>query len=512
MTTSTTTTIAYGFLLVGVGVAIIFASSIFMLPPLPNQFAYGSTFPGENGKIAFARTIEGGRWEIFVMNADGTGETRLTNNPAFDGHPDWSPDGEKIAFERDFDEIYVMNAADGSGQTRLTTGEAPSWSPDGEKIAFARGDIYVMNADGTGETRLTNSPTFDGYPDWSPDGEKIAFTRTVGDNYEIFVMNADGTGQTRLTNNTGLIHDLHPSWSPDSEKIAFDSSRDVNDEIFVMNADGTGQTRLTRGATIDRYHWYPDWSPDGEKIAFTVSNDRTASNEIYVMNADGTGQTRLTGTSVTTSGGFHPSWSPPPPQEDTTPPILTVPEDMVVEATSEQGAEVTYTVTAQDNVDGNATLEEDGTTVTQDDVGGNITMSCDPPSGSVFPIGNTTVECTATDEAGNEGTESFTVTVNPLPSPPTPIPKQVIDELISTIQNLDDDNVPQSVKTSLIALLEEVSNILSDDNPNNDESACGTLDALINQVNANERSDTLTADEADELRTQAEDIMNQLDC
>ena len=356
MTTSTTTTIAYGFLLVGVGVAIIFASSIFMLPPLPNQFAYGSTFPGENGKIAFARTIEGGRWEIFVMNADGTGETRLTNNPAFDGHPDWSPDGEKIAFERDFDEIYVMNAADGSGQTRLTTGEAPSWSPDGEKIAFARGDIYVMNADGTGETRLTNSPTFDGYPDWSPDGEKIAFTRTVGDNYEIFVMNADGTGQTRLTNNTGLIHDLHPSWSPDSEKIAFDSSRDVNDEIFVMNADGTGQTRLT-------------------------------------------------GTSVTTSGGFHPSWSPPPPQEDTTPPILTVPEDMVVEATSEQGAEVTYTVTAQDNVDGNATLEEDGTTVTQDDVGGNITMSCDPPSGSVFPVGDTEVECSATDEAGNTGTE-----------------------------------------------------------------------------------------------------------
>jgi hypothetical protein len=101
--------------------------------------------------------------------------------------------------------------------------------------------------------------------------------------------------------------------------------------------------------------------------------------------------------------------------------------------------------------------------------------------------------------------------------PPTPIPtpKQAIDKLISTIQNLDDDdNVPQSVKTSLIAALKQVSDILSDDNPNNDNSACGKLGAFINQVNAAERrDDTLTADQADELRTQAEDIRDVLlDC
>jgi hypothetical protein len=89
-------------------------------------------------------------------------------------------------------------------------------------------------------------------------------------------------------------------------------------------------------------------------------------------------------------------------------------------------------------------------------------------------------------------------------------PAEIIDELISTIQNLD--QVPQNVKTSLISLLEEVSNILNDNNPNNDESACGTLDTLIDQLNLNERSDTLTADEADELTTQAEDIRNELDC
>jgi hypothetical protein len=186
-----------------------------------------------------------------------------------------------------------------------------------------------------------------------------------------------------------------------------------------------------------------------------------------------------------------------------------------VDATSEQGAEVTYNVLAEDDRDGNATLEEDGS-ITQDEVGGNITISCEPASGSEFPVGDTEVECSATDEAGNTGTESFTVTVNPPPSPPPiPTPKQVIDELISAIQNLDDDNVPQSVKTSLTAVLKQVSTTLSDNNPNNDESAaCGRLGAFINQVNAAaERRDRLTAHQADDLRTQAEDIRNKLsDC
>ena len=180
----------------------------------------------------------------------------------------------------------------------------------------------------------------------------------------------------------------------------------------------------------------------------------------------------------------------------------------VVEATSEDGAQVKYTVTARDNVDGNATLQEDGKTVTQDNVGGNITISCDPPSGSTFPVDDTQVECSATDEAGNTGRASFMVTVNP---PPTPA--QAIDKLISDVQNLD-DNVPQSVKTSLTAPLKEASHILNDNNPNKDKAACGKLSAFINQINANERRGTLTADQADDLRTQAEEIRDVLllDC
>ena len=92
-------------------------------------------------------------------------------------------------------------------------------------------------------------------------------------------------------------------------------------------------------------------------------------------------------------------------------------------------------------------------------------------------------------------------------SPPSPA--QLIDKLISTIQNLN-DNVPENVKTSLTAALKQMSNILTDNNPNNDESACGWFGAFINQVDANERRDTLTAERADDLRIQAEDIRDTL--
>jgi dipeptidyl aminopeptidase/acylaminoacyl peptidase len=126
-------------------------------------------------KIAFNSYRDGNGAEIYVMNADGTGQTRLTNNNAqVDSYPDWSPDGTKIAFYTDRDggndEIYVMNA-DGSNPTRLTnnpdTDAYPDWSPDGTKIAFFSGnDIYIMNADGSGETNISNNPYTDLDADW----------------------------------------------------------------------------------------------------------------------------------------------------------------------------------------------------------------------------------------------------------------------------------------------------------------------------------------------------------
>jgi hypothetical protein len=262
-------------------------------------------------RIAFDSTRDG-NYEIYVMNADGTNQTRLTNNSAIDARASISADGNRIAFGSNRDgnyEIYVMNA-DGSGQIRLTNNLAddfiPNFSPDGSKIAFesvrdGNFEVYVMNADGTNQTRLTNNLTRDGNPAFSPDGSKIAFESSREGNSEIYVMSADGSGQTRLTNNPA--EDGDPFFSPDSSRIAFETNRDGDFwEIYVMNVDGSGLTRLTNNTAHDTD---PFFSPDGSKIAFETNRDG-GFYEIYVMNADGTGQTNL---SNSPEHDFSPSWS-----------------------------------------------------------------------------------------------------------------------------------------------------------------------------------------------------------
>jgi Tol biopolymer transport system component/N-acetylneuraminic acid mutarotase len=262
-----------------------------------------------SGKIAFSSSRDGNN-EIYLMNADGSSPSNLTNHGADDQWGRWSPDGTKILFRSNRNagsngnDLYVVNT-DGSGLTNLTTGatgddDRASWSPDGTKIAFDYGSgtaqIYTMNADGSGRTQLT-STGLNSAPVWSPDGSKIAFASNRSGNGEIWVMNADGSNPQNLSNNPA--GEWVPSWSPDGSKIAFASQRDGASEIYVMNADGTGQTNLTNSAGWDDEPW---WSPDGTKIVWNNAG------EVFTMDANGGNKTNITNHAAADGG---PTWDTP---------------------------------------------------------------------------------------------------------------------------------------------------------------------------------------------------------
>jgi TolB protein len=181
-----------------------------------------------DGRIAFITfTLDfGPGGDLWIMNADGNNRQLVYSSTGVTGawYPWVSPDGTEIAFTDDSDgddEIYVIDVG-GINLQQLTNNTAQdygaNWSPDGSKIVFARerpgtangsiagnGDVYVMNADGSHQTRLTTHGNDDFYPIWSPDASKIVFTRGNGNsksgerNTDVWVMNADGSNVVQLT-------------------------------------------------------------------------------------------------------------------------------------------------------------------------------------------------------------------------------------------------------------------------------------------------------------------------
>ncbi len=356
--------------------------------------------PAQNGRIAFVSNRDGDD-EIFVMNVDGSGQTQLTHNTDADTDPAWSPDGTQLVFTSTRDgnpEIYTMGA-DGTGATRLTTDAAsdhqPAWSPTGTRIAFASrrdgncsagsevscDELYVMDADGSSQTRLTTSYNYDNWPAWSPDGARIAFTSARDDNAEIYAMDADGTHVTRLTDQPA--NDAQPAWSPD-DRIAFFSARDGNEEIWVMATDGTGATQLTDSSPNNGG---PAWSPDAAQLAFDTN--RSGDFEIFRMAADGSGQTNLT---ATPGNDYSPAWQP---VHDTSGPTvtLTTPADG---ATFTRGEAVTADFTCADAPAGVVSCT--GTVPDGDPV-------------DTATVGDHAFTVTATDNAGNSTTVTHHYTV-----------------------------------------------------------------------------------------------------
>ena len=290
------------------GLAVAMATTAAVAAMAPAAWA---TFPGLNGKLAYESRGGAGSSLFAIQPLAGSLDDAmpLTSGVPADRDAAWSADGHRIALTSQRDgnpEIYVMNA-DGSEQTRLTAHGAidadPTLSPDGKRVAFnstrdGNPEIYVMNVDGSAQTRLTFDPAVDQQADWS-DGT-IAFESTRDGNSEIYAMGVDGSAQTRLTFNPEV--DANASWHPNGASIAYISGPVGARDIFTLRPGTAGRTRLTRNSGD---HRFPAWSPDGKQIAFSNHFGST-----LVMKAGGDSARRA-------AIGIDAAWGPlraPPPQ------------------------------------------------------------------------------------------------------------------------------------------------------------------------------------------------------
>ena len=226
-----------------------------------------------------------------IMRVDSTGTgTVLLHKAAWSIVPSWSPDGQRIAFTSDSDgnfEIYSM-AADGSDVKQITFTDPPTmhvgpkYSPDGSQLLYAFKsaadaekpiqDLWIMNTDGSSPKQLTFGYDNTESRTWSPDGHRIAFNSITNGVGQIFVMNADGTGIQQLTQDPaatptfapggifpGLRGSVTPAWSPDGRSIAYASNREGNYEVYTMDPDGTNVVRITDSPAEELS---VGWSPD----------------------------------------------------------------------------------------------------------------------------------------------------------------------------------------------------------------------------------------------------------
>jgi Tol biopolymer transport system component len=303
------------------------------------------SFPGSTGAIAFVSTRDDARnWQVYRMNPDGFGQTRITDAPGLKFDPSWSADGTKLTFSNrvlgEPGDVYQVGA-DGSGQKNLTNAPsddgASSYSlASTNRFAFTSNrtnnqyDVYLTTLGPDGQTteltRLTTNPATDGSPVISPDGRRIAFVSDRDGDEDIYVMRLAPEGSknvpVKLTKNTRpdpngppYMYDFEPDWSPDGTQIVFTSDRSGNMEIYRMKAspEGSKNRPVNLSKSPSSYDSSAAWSPDGKKIAFSSDRpapDGTRDYEIWRMRAtDGANPINLTNDP---GSDFYPAWQPLP--------------------------------------------------------------------------------------------------------------------------------------------------------------------------------------------------------
>lgn len=273
-----------------------------------------ATLRGHNGLLLFTGDA-GKHSQLFAIAPDGTQLRQITHLSGDNLQGAWSPDGARIAFERDFAKsggLYVMRA-DGAAPKRLspradTFAGEPAWSPDGRQIVFGvtipkRCQAHLSLIDPGGRhvrsIRTTHGCSdaagYDAGASFAPDGKRLVFfhKRHPG-SAAIFVIGVNGRGLERLTSYSGDY--ANPSWSPDGTKIVFDSYTDAKPgrsaNLFTARPDGSGLTQLTHLTGGQLQAFGPVWSPDGTQIAYHKVGP--GLSDLFLVNADGTNERPLT--------------------------------------------------------------------------------------------------------------------------------------------------------------------------------------------------------------------------
>ena len=272
--------------------------SAFAWSPKGTQLAF---FRGDAGSGPGCLTdCDGPKESLFVINADGSGQRRLSTCNGDCGGEDglaWSPDGSSIVFSRNG--LVTINVATGKLHSLRATGQQPDWSPDGTTIAYSRvSGLFAVDAAGASAPRTIASAEGDGVeePDWSPDGSRIVFGGRTG----IYTVRPDGSHRTRLIFGRFGSASYHASWSPDGTRVLYaytpGHEGHYRFEVWTLGTSGGAVTRIYRSKGLVSGYYAPVWSPDGNKVAFSWDPAGGASDSArgtFVMNVDGTRRHRL---------------------------------------------------------------------------------------------------------------------------------------------------------------------------------------------------------------------------